>query len=138
MSAPYSPKQRDEAAAWLERADEDINAARVLLSAETEHLATAAFLCQQAAEKLMKGLLALAALPFRKTHNLDKLSNQIADGWPELARRVEPLRWQTSWNFAFRYPGAGEESEPLPSSDELIEVLAAIDGLRSELVLRMA
>ena len=69
----------------------------------------------------MKGLLALAALPFRKTYNLDKLSNQIADGWPELARRVEPLRWQTSWNFAFRYPGAGEESEPLPSSDELIE-----------------
>ena len=32
MSAPYSPKQRDEAASWLKRADEDINAARVLLA----------------------------------------------------------------------------------------------------------
>ena len=66
-------------------------------------------------------------MPFRKTHNLDKLSNRIAAGWPELARRVEPLRWQTSWNFAFRYPGAGEDSEPLPSSDELtVEVLSGV------------
>jgi HEPN domain len=43
-----------------------------------------AYNCQQAAEKLIKGLLVLAAAPFRKTHDLDELSEAAAPIYPDL------------------------------------------------------
>ena len=115
MSAASSGKAREEARGWLAAADEDVASARVLIAATPPRTATAAYLCQQAAEKVMKGLLTCAAKPFRKTHNLDELAAQVSDAFPELEQRVGPLRWQTSWNFVFRYPSAERSPEPTPS-----------------------
>jgi HEPN domain-containing protein len=76
MSAAGGGKAREEARGWLAAADED-----VLIAATPPWAATAAHLCQQAAEKLMKGLLTCAAVPFRKTHNLDELAGQVEDAY---------------------------------------------------------
>jgi HEPN domain-containing protein len=54
MSAVDS-NQRHEANAWLARADEDLRAVRPCLDAPPPVLGVAAYHCQQAAEKLIKG-----------------------------------------------------------------------------------
>ena len=138
MSAPGDRKQREEARGWFAKADEDVAAARVLAAATPPLLTTAAYHCQQAAEKLMKGLLTVGAVPFRKTHNLGELAGQVSDAYPELVDRVAPLRWQTSWNFAFRYPGIDELTEPVPTGEEIAAVLDDIGVLRTELHARTA
>jgi HEPN domain-containing protein len=138
MSAPGNDKARDEARGSLDAADEDCASARVLVAASPLRAATAAYLCQQAAEKLMKGLLTCAAIPFRKTHNLDELAGQVEDGHPELRQLVAPLRWQTSWNFVFRYPRPERTAEPAPTVAELLAVLDDIGRLRAELHDRIA
>ena len=110
MSGVDPAKQRDEAKAWLTKADEDLAAVRVCLDARPALLGVAAYHCQQAAEKLIKGLLVLAAIPFRKTHDLDELSAAAAPIYPDLEPLFAHLRVRTYWGFAFRYPmpaGAG-------------------------------
>jgi hypothetical protein len=57
----------------------------------------------------------------------------VSDTSPELREHVAPLRWQTSWNFVFRYPGAESPPEPVPGVAEIEAVLADIDRLRAEL-----
>jgi hypothetical protein len=79
-----------------------------------------------------------AAIPFRKTHNLDELAGQVEDGHPELRQLVAPLRWQTSWNFVFRYPRPERTAEPAPTVAELLAVLDDIGRLRAELHDRIA
>ena len=54
MSGLDPAKQRDEAKAWLAKADEDLAAIRACLDAERPLLGIAAYHCQQAAEKLIK------------------------------------------------------------------------------------
>ena len=59
--------RRDEARRWLAVADEDLGAAEALLAVEPPRPKSAAYHCQQAIEKLVKGLLVLAGVTFRKT-----------------------------------------------------------------------
>jgi HEPN domain-containing protein len=133
MSAAGDDKAREEVRRWLVAADEDVASARVLIAATPPRTATAAYLCQQAAEKLMKGLLTCAAVPFRKTHNLDELAGQVSDTFTELRGGAASLRWQTSWNFVIRYPAAENPPEPVPGVAEIEAVLADIGRLRAEL-----
>jgi HEPN domain-containing protein len=137
MNAAGSAKAREEARGWLAAADEDVASARVLIAATPPRTATAAYLCQQAAEKVMKGLLTCAAMRFRKTHNLDELAGQLSSVFPELQQRVAPLRWQTSWNFVFRYPSAERSPEPAPTVEEVEAVLVDIMRLRADLNTRI-
>jgi HEPN domain-containing protein len=111
MSGADPAKQRDEAKAWLAKADEDLGAIRACLDAERPLLGAAAYHCQQAAEKLIKGLLVLAAIPFRKTHDLDELSEAALPVYPDLRGSLDHVRVRTYWGFAFRYP--------MPTDDEV-------------------
>jgi hypothetical protein len=65
-------------------------------------LGIAAYHGQQAAEKLSKGLLVLAATAFRKMHDLDELSEAAVAIYPDLVPLL--FRARTYWGFAFRYP----------------------------------
>jgi HEPN domain-containing protein len=132
MSAPSSDKAREEASRRLAKADEDAASARVLIDATPPRPATAAYLYQQAAEKLMKGRLTRAAAQFHKTHNLDELAGQVDNSHPELRRLVALLRWQTSWNVVFRYPRAERTAEPAPTVAELLAVFDDIARLRAK------
>jgi hypothetical protein len=71
-------------------------------------LDVAAFHCQQAAEKLLKGFLVHASVDFGKMHDLEKLGQSSSS--PSLQSRRWPCRWEivpngislivtpTSWN----------------------------------------
>lgn len=62
---------------WLERAEEDLRSARVLLDAGLFNMVC--FHCQQTAEKSLKGLLASLNQPIPRIHNLIRLRSLCED-----------------------------------------------------------
>src|SRR5438034_9167601 len=66
--------RRDEAARWCAQGRKDLNAARLLASAEPSR---SVFHSQQA-EKAAKAFLTFHDVPFRKTHDLNELGGQCA------------------------------------------------------------
>jgi HEPN domain-containing protein len=128
-------KQRGEAKAWLAKADEDLRTVRLCLDARPPELGVAAYHCQQAAEKLIKGLLVLAAIPFRKTHDLDELSHLADPAYPDVEPILAHLRVRTYWGFAFRYPMPGRDTghQVPPRPEEIEETLQLLRDLRARL-----
>lgn len=67
---------KPEAQDWIEIGDHDLGSARSLL--RDGFASNAAYFCQQAVEKLLKGILTNAAVDFPKTHDLSELAD-LAD-----------------------------------------------------------
>lgn len=70
------PVREAETREWFEKATEDLAVAGVILNATPKYLGSAAFHCQQAVEKVLKGYLTWREEPFRKTHDLDEVGRQ--------------------------------------------------------------
>ena len=98
---------------WLAAAERDREAAVVCLASDPDLHGIAAFHCQQAAEKLLKGFLVLAGKRFRKTHSLAQLGAAAQANFPDIAEFVAVM---TNWGdcvIAYRYPS---EEPPTRSS----------------------
>lgn len=97
-------------AEWLERAAEDLRVAELLWPFGVYN--TVAYHCQQAAEKLMKGLLLDVGEMPRKTHELDALLDALRRRGllldPSLDDAVFGL---TPFATVSRYPGWGHVLE---------------------------
>lgn len=132
---PDTSAQWEEARRWFAIAEEDLRVAGLCLRAQPPSSDAAAYHCQQAAEKLIKGLLVAAALPFRKVHDLDELADQAVDRYPDLSEYLEFCRPLTRWGTLFRYPTLGDEAEPKPSEAEIYDaverLIALADVIRS-------
>ena len=89
----------------------------------------AAFHCQQAAEKLLKGFLVQAGVAFGKTHDLKRLSDAVASTFPDLRKLVDATREWTVWSVAYRYPTSESLAEPEPAAAELQRAFAVIEEL---------
>lgn len=114
-AAPIDPvEQWGEARRWVAIADRDLRAVTICLEAEPPETETAAYHCQQAAEKLLKALLIAAARPTRKTHDLDELAGDVAEAHPHLATLAESCRFMTRWGFVYRYPIEPSNVAPRP------------------------
>lgn len=112
---------------WLNHAAEDLRVARVCMALAPPSLGTAAYLCQQAAEKAVKGLLVMADVAFAKTHDLQRLGTLADPHYPACAGALLAIRGFTAWNFVYRYPALDEETEP--SLEELEAAMQPIDEL---------
>lgn len=110
---------------WLLIAKRDIRSARACLDASAPIPESAAYHCQQPAEKLIKSLLVLARVPFRKTHDMEALRDLVVPRFPDLGDMIDRLVPLTDWGHVFRYPDLG--GEPIPSPEELRGVLTDID-----------
>lgn len=69
---------------WFLKAESDLTTAKLMLEGQGPY-DTACFHAQQAAEKYLKGLLALATQPFPLTHNLEdlqRLGETAVASWP--------------------------------------------------------
>lgn len=97
MSGPDEALRWEEASAWLSAARLDRGAALACLAATPSLALPAAFHCQQAAEKLIKGLLVLAAQPFRRTHDMAELVDALALAEPEIASLASEMQDWTRW-----------------------------------------
>ncbi|MDZ3835917.1 MAG: HEPN domain-containing protein [Rhodospirillales bacterium] len=100
--------QWEEARRWFARADDDLAAARLLLDAQPAIVRLAAFHCQQAAEKLLKGLLIAARMTAPKSHDLAALAPGVTAAFPAVTEIVGALRRLGSWYVAARYPDVEE------------------------------
>lgn len=56
---------------------------------------------QQAAEKMIKAVLAAAAVPFRRTHDIAELLDTARDSGIEIPVELEELRWLTPFAVEF-------------------------------------
>lgn len=90
---------------WVLVADRDIRSAEACLGGADPIPEAAAYHCQQAAEKLIKGLLVLAQTHFRKTHDMEVLRDVVVPAFPdlpELAERMVPL---SDWSHSLSLSG---------------------------------
>lgn len=90
---------------WLIKADHDLRSARQLVVAEPPLLDTAAYHCQQAAEKALKAYLVQHDVPFGKTHLLMPLVELCTDIDPSFATLISSAEILTPFATSFRYPG---------------------------------
>ncbi len=90
---------------WLDKAERDLQAARILLASEIEEYESVGFHAQQAAEKFIKAFLVRHQVEFPKTHDIARLRELVASVDSELARRVAPADSLTPYGVEFRYPG---------------------------------
>lgn len=97
---------------WLFKARHDLRSARRLFTDEPPILDTAAYHCQQAAEKALKAFLVLHDIQFSKIHLLLPLVEQCVDLDPTFAELREAAETLTPFATAFRYPGDVLEPEP--------------------------
>jgi len=130
---------RDERAieveAWLAKAAEDLRAAALDVQASPPLLSDAAFHCQQAAEKAMKGLFVHDGCAFGKSHDLRALGDRLVALHPELDTLVDDVAPLTEYAWRFRYPGEAFS----PPADEVrdaiqtaVEFVAAVRVIAKE------
>ncbi|MGH6899755.1 MAG: HEPN domain-containing protein [Geminicoccaceae bacterium] len=131
MRAPDPRKQTREAERWFEVAAEDLRLVRAALGLKPPSYAGGTFHCQQAAEKIVKGLLVVRARRFTKTHDLARLADQCLRDWPDLRRELERCRPLTQWGIQFRYPRPDEIAECPPSITEIRGIAAELENFLS-------
>ncbi|MBI2353580.1 MAG: HEPN domain-containing protein [Deltaproteobacteria bacterium] len=97
---------------WLIKAYRDLLSAHELASAQMPLLDSAAYHCQQAAEKAVKGYLLFHDVRFEKSHDIVLLVSQAIDVDPSFSALNEIARLLTPLAVEFRYPGDFVEPEP--------------------------
>ena len=102
----------DEVNAWVERAQADLKSADILLTNNPPILETAAFHCQQAAEKYLKAFLVDHHKKFRRIHNLVYLVELCQDIDPDLAELTGAAALLTPFAVLSRYPGSSSNPTP--------------------------
>lgn len=96
---------------WLIKAKRDLLASHELATAKARLLDTAAYHCQQAAEKAVKGFLVFCDVRFEKSHDIVLLVTQAADIDPEFSNFLDAARLLTPLAIEYRYPGDYLEPE---------------------------
>ncbi|MDT8444224.1 MAG: HEPN domain-containing protein [Desulfuromonadales bacterium] len=96
---------------WLVKAQRDLLSAKHLSEAREPLLDTAAYHCQQAAEKAIKAFLLYHDVRFGKTHDLEVLLAQAAEINPSFTTCRDEGRILTPLAVEFRYPGEYIEPE---------------------------
>jgi HEPN domain-containing protein len=127
MSDTDRQAAREEAQRWWAVAIDDVRVAQACLALEPPSPGNSAYHCQQAAEKVMKGLLVAAGIGFRKTHDLDELADKAGPHYPKLAPALDQCRPLSSWCTDYRYPP--EDDSPPPSEQEIREAIKVLSGL---------
>lgn len=110
---------------WLVKAKRDLLSAHELSSADCPLLDTAAYHCQQAAEKAIKAFLLFHDVRFEKTHDIEVLILQAKDVDPDFMIMIEAARILTPLAVEFRYPGDYVE----PEVDEYNEAFATAENI---------
>lgn len=138
MSEPDPADRRNTLPRRLDAAQADARVARMCLEMAPPQPGVAAYHFQQAAEKVLKGLLVLADVDFRKTHDLDALGASVVVAYPALEPLVAPVRAWTGWGVAYQYPDAPNPPEPQPSAEQMTAALAHIARLADALEAHVA
>lgn len=89
---------------WVAKARNDLLDADNNLESAHVPTDTVCFHCQQAAEKLLKAVLAAQGVPPPRTHVLMLLADQLAASFPTLEQLSDDLSILTPYAVSARYP----------------------------------
>jgi len=131
MKAPDPGARWQAVERWLRIAERDRRSVLACLAADPPLYDTAAFHCQQAVEKLLKGFLTLAGKRGGKTHSLEQLGALAQASFPDIAKFVDAAHGWSKWAWVYRYPE--EDVPPEPDEPEIRAALDVIDGLAARL-----
>jgi len=124
--------RRDEAARRLAQSRKDLNAARLVASAEPSR---SVFHSQQAAEKAAKAFLTFHDVPFRKIHDLNEIGGQCAALNPSLAPLFKDDSYLTEYAVVFRYldaphePNESEAAAAIETANRIFEEVTTLLAL---------
>jgi HEPN domain-containing protein len=107
---------------WVFKAEQDFHSADALLHAvEVPFAETAAFHCQQCAEKYLKAFLQENAIRFERKHDLLPLMDLCAEADEGFKKLEDDLRSLEHYAVAIRYPGASASVELAESAFDAAE-----------------
>jgi len=98
-------KQSEHAGRWIGKAKSDLLNADNNLAAQKVPYDTVCFHCQQAAEKLLKGLLVAHGCEYPITHNLFVILEKVLEFDPKAESLRETLALLNPYSVEVRYPG---------------------------------
>lgn len=98
-----TPEHREVAQLLLQKAREDLSAARVLVATEEQADHVIGFHLQQAVEKALKAALAERMIEIPRTHDLGYLVELLENLEIEVPGPVASSDWLTPWGVLFRY-----------------------------------
>ncbi len=90
---------------WIEKAEEDLRAAELVIGSKPPLHDIVCFHCQQSAEKYLKALLEELNIYVGKTHDLEKLLHELLAHHSSLGRLRRGLKFLTRFSVDPRYPG---------------------------------
>ena len=93
---------KDETRLWLEYADENLEVAALALS--NHHMNACLYNAQQSVEKYLKALIIEYALPFKKTHAIYELWQDLSNNGVQTAITEEDCDLLDSVYMPSRYP----------------------------------
>jgi HEPN domain-containing protein len=105
MSKPPDSIRDEFVRQWSLKAEEDINAAKSLLTYGETFLSTVCFHAQQGAEKYLKAFLTYHQIEFPKTHDIGELLDLIAPLNHRLSESLRDVIVLTHYGVAAHYPG---------------------------------
>jgi HEPN domain-containing protein len=124
-----SENRRAHAQEWFIKGDHDIEMAQLLYD-ERGYADTIAFLIQQAVEKYLKGTLVFHGVKPKRTHDLERLLEDVTEIDKSFEKFVETSTKITKYYIDSRYPvGFTTEysrEEIKQSLDEAYEIIAKI------------
>lgn len=113
--------------AWLTKARNDLATARQIAGLPDGHLDTAIYHCQQAAEKAVKGFLAMQDHRLERSHDVERLVGIAAAYEPKFRACEDAAIILTPYATAYRYPGESTALEPSREEfDEAIKLASDI------------
>ena len=122
--------------AWLTKARNDLDTARLISASPDGHLDAAIYHCQQASEKAVKGFLISCGAAFQKTHDVEQLvdlameQDDTFSAWLNEAAMLTPLA------TAYRYPSEGGLFDPPPA--QFAEALDAAAKIYAHVLSRLS
>jgi HEPN domain-containing protein len=120
---------------WFTKARADIDFAKIGIR-ETEHYGQVCFLCQQAAEKYLKGLLVAHGLKPPKIHSVATLAAKCSKFTKELGTVLAKCKLLDRYYIPTRYPVATglifKKEDALGALSILTEIIEVVEKVYTE------
>jgi HEPN domain-containing protein len=112
---------------WVRLAEQDYASARHLMGLYPRPVEVVCYLCQQAAEKILKAILVADNLPIPRTHDLVALTQSMMGAHPALQELLPLCARLSVFAVTTRYPYPGElpenaDSAALEGSGHILEL----------------
>jgi HEPN domain-containing protein len=112
----------DYLAEWIDKAEEDYQAAIVLIRSRKSPTPNAVcFHCQQSAEKYLKAYLVREDVKFPRTHDLLELHKLCSSIDPGFELIIDLLDYLNPYSIVYRYPGEEVDVEEARQAVKIIK-----------------